>query len=76
MESLTLIQCKKLRKNIPIVLYDTEFWNNVINWNYLVDKGVISKSDLNLFQFCDTVSEAFNFLTDNITKTHIQGPNF
>ena len=76
MESLTLIQCKKLRKKIPIVLYDIEFWNNVINWNYLVDKGVISKNDLNLFQFCDSVPEAFNFLTDNITKTHIQGPNF
>jgi len=76
MESLTLIQCKKLRKKIPIVLYDSEFWNNVINWNYLVDKGVISKSDLNLFQFCDSVPDAFNFLTENITKTHIQGPNF
>ena len=76
MESLTLIQCKKLRKKIPIVLYDSEFWNNVINWNYLVEKGVISKNDLNLFQFCDSVPEAFNFLTDNITKTHIQGPNF
>ena len=76
MESLTLIQCKKLRKKIPIVLYDSEFWNNVINWNYLVDKGVISKNDLNLFQFCDSVPEAFNFLTENITKTHIQGPNF
>ena len=48
----------------------------MINWNYLVDKGVISKSDLNLFQFCDSVPDAFNFLTENITKTHIQGPNF
>ena len=76
METLTLIQSKKLRKKIPIVMYDSDFWNNVINWNYLVDKGVISKSDLNLFQFCDTVPDAFNFLTDKIIKTHIQGPNF
>ena len=57
-------------------MYDSEFWNNVINCNYLVDKGVISKSDLNLFQFCDSVPDAFNFLTENINKTHIQGRNF
>ena len=74
-EILTLIQTKKIKKTIPIVLYGKEFWNNIVNWDYLVDAGTISKKDLNLFRICDTVDEAYNYLTDKITGTHT-GPNF
>jgi len=74
-EILTLIQTKKIKKTIPIVLYGKEFWNNIVNWDYLIDAGTISKKDLNLFQICDTVDEAYNYLTDKITGTHT-GPNF
>ena len=74
-EILTLIQTKKIKKTIPIVLYGKEFWDNIVNWDYLVDSGTISKKDLNLFRICDTVDEAYNFLTDKITGTHT-GPNF
>ena len=76
METLTLIQTNKLRKQIPIVLFDSDFWNNVINWDFLVDKGVISRSDLDLFQICDTVDDAYKYLTKKITATHLRGPNF
>lgn len=74
-EILTLIQTKKIKKMIPIVLYGKEFWNNIVNWDYLVDAGTISKKDINLFRICDTVDEAYNYLTDKITGTHT-GPNF
>jgi len=76
MEALTLIQTKKLRKQIPIVLFDSHFWNNVVNWEFLVDKGVISRSDLDLFHFCDSVDDAYKYLTKKITSTHLRGPNF
>ena len=36
MELLTLIQTKKIKKRLPIVLYGTEFWNSVVNWDYLL----------------------------------------
>jgi len=76
METLTLIQTNKLRKQIPIVLFDSDFWNNVVNWDFLMDKGVISRSDLDLFQICDTVDDAYKYLTKKITATHLRGPNF
>ncbi|MDP6339283.1 MAG: TIGR00730 family Rossman fold protein [Candidatus Marinimicrobia bacterium] len=76
MEVLTLIQTKKLRKKIPIVLFDNQFWNNVVNWNFLADKGVISRSDLELFHISDTVDDAYKYLTKKITATHLRGPNF
>ena len=76
MEALTLIQTKKLRKKIPIVLYDEEFWKEIVNWDYMIDKGVISETDINYFKFCNSVESAYRYLTQKITSTHLKGPNF
>ena len=75
MEILTLIQTKKIKKSIPIVLYGKNFWDNTINWKYLIKAGTVSKKDLDLFTICDSVEDAFTFLTTKITGTHT-GPNF
>ena len=75
MEILTLIQTEKIHKNIPIILFGTEYWSNVINWDYLVKIGTIDKKDLSLFTICDTVDEAFNAITSKIAGAHT-GPNF
>jgi len=76
METLTLIQTKKITKKLPIVLFGKEFWNSVINWNYLVECGTISKEDLNLFLITDSIEKAFEYLTTNIQKDNLKGPNF
>ena len=76
MEALTLIQTQKLRKKIPIVLFDEEYWTNIVNWDYMIEKGVIAKSDINYFKFCNSVDEAYKYLTEQITSTHLKGPNF
>ena len=75
MEILTLIQTKKIKKSIPIVLYGKNFWDNTINWEYLLKAGTVSKKDLDLFTICDSVEDAFRFLITKITGTHT-GPNF
>ena len=61
--SLTLISTKKIKK-IPILLYDQEFWYKLIDFDYLLKKQVISKSDLDLITYCNTPQE----LVDNILK--------
>ena len=76
MEALTLIQTNKLRKKIPIVLYDKKFWSRIVDWDFMIDKGVISKTDIDHFKFCDTVDESYEYLTKKITSTHLKGPNF
>ena len=75
-EAITLIQTKKLRKKIPIVLFDNNYWDNVVNWDFLLDRGVISRADLDLFKICNTVDEAYKYLTKKIRATHLRGPNF
>ncbi len=76
MELVTLIQTEKMKKEIPIVLFGKDFWNEVINWDYLVRVGTISADDLSLFHFSDSTEEAFTYLTENLTAQHFKGPNF
>ena len=61
-ELLTLIQTGKIKKKLLLVVYDKKYWNSIINFNRLLELGVISKADLNLFSFCNTVDEAFEEL--------------
>jgi len=61
-ELLTLVQTRKSRKYMPIVIYGREYWDEVIDFEALVRRGAISPEDLQLFRFCDGVDEAFHFL--------------
>jgi len=76
MELLTLIQTKKMRKRLPIVVYDSEFWKKVIDFDYMVKMGTISEEDLKLFYFADTVDDAYKYLTTEIVKAPLKGKNF
>jgi uncharacterized protein (TIGR00730 family) len=61
-ELLTLAQTHKLAKKITVVIYGSAYWKGVIDLDILADKGAISRSDLDLFQFADTPEEAFEKL--------------
>jgi len=70
-EVLTLLQTKKLTKRLPIVIYGSEYWNQVINLEAMAEYGTVSKADLDLFKFCDTVDEAFTYLTEELTNLYL-----
>jgi len=72
MEILTLVQTKKLNKKIIIVLYGSQFWKEVINFDALVRHGTISPDDLNLFEFADDVDTAQRILQEGLMKHHLQ----
>ena len=65
---LTLLQCKKITRKIPIVLFGSEFWEGLINWERLIEAGTISKEDLKLFIIKDSVNDTFNYLVKNMQK--------
>src|SRR6266545_8230538 len=72
MEILTLAQTRKLAKKILIVLYGSQFWKEVINFDALVRHGMISPQDLDLFQYADTPGRAFELLTAHLTTYALQ----
>jgi uncharacterized protein (TIGR00730 family) len=73
-EILTLAQTDKLAKKILVVIYGSEYWRRVINFDAFVEAGTVSPEDLNLFKFVDNPEEAFEFLREGLTQYHLGGP--
>jgi uncharacterized protein (TIGR00730 family) len=61
-EIITLAQTKKLQRRIPVVLYGTSYWNEVIDFQALLRHEVISAEDLQLFSFIDEPAAALAHL--------------
>ncbi|HVK39734.1 MAG TPA: LOG family protein [Candidatus Kapabacteria bacterium] len=70
MEVLTLIQTRKVQKYVPLVLYGSDFWSEVINIERMAELGVISVEDLSLFHRSNDVDDAFAYLTAKLDEYH------
>ena len=57
-ETLTLQQTMNIRNQIPVFLYGKRFWERLIDFDFLVEYGLISPGDRKLFQIVDSVPEA------------------
>lgn len=57
-EILTLAQTRKLSRRIPVLLYGTAFWREIVDFDALVRHGMISREDLALFEFVDSPADA------------------
>jgi hypothetical protein len=73
-ELMTLVQTRKLRKKLPIVLYGREFWEEVLNLEAMVRFGTIDRRDLDLFHKTDSVDEAFDFIVRELTHNALPIP--
>ncbi len=60
-ELLTLRQTG-MKTKIPIILFGREYWNKIINFEYLADHGLIADEHLNLFKYADSASEAWEII--------------
>jgi len=67
-EALTLCQTNRMQR-IPIVLFGEEFWKKTIDFQHLVDVGVISPEDLNLFRFVKTAEEACDVVEESYKES-------
>lgn len=70
-ELLTLRQTQKVKKPLSVIIYGKEYWESVIDFNKMVEWGVISKEDLDLFHFIDDVEDAYITLRDHFEKEFV-----
>ncbi|HTV49746.1 MAG TPA: TIGR00730 family Rossman fold protein [Steroidobacteraceae bacterium] len=68
MEILTLAQTGKLGAPIPVLLYGSQYWGEILNFEALVRHGTIAREDLGLFAYVDTPQAALELL-----KTRLPG---
>src|SRR5271168_4163089 len=73
-EILTLVQTRKMRKRIPIVLFGKNFWNEIINFDALVRYGTISPEDVDLFHLTDSLDDAYAIITRELIEHSIATP--
>ena len=73
-EALTLVQTGKIRKKMPIVIFGNAYWSQVINWDALQRHGTIDAADLDLLFRTDSVDEAFDFITEQLSVYGMESP--
>ena len=66
-EVLNLIKCEKIIKHMAVLLYGSQFWKRVIDFDFMMESGVIDEADLRLFSYADTVEAAFEMLKDHLS---------
>jgi uncharacterized protein (TIGR00730 family) len=73
-ELLTLVQTRKMTKPMPIVLFGTEYWREVINFDALVKHGMINAEDVSLVHRTDSVNDAYDHLVKHLTREALATP--
>jgi uncharacterized protein (TIGR00730 family) len=74
-ELLTLMQTSKMPPS-PIVLVDRSYWARVINFDTLVEDGMVARGDLDLFSFVDDAQAAWQELVRRGLRTGPRPPGF
>jgi uncharacterized protein (TIGR00730 family) len=73
-ELLTLVQTKKMSKPMPIVLFGTEYWREVIDFDALVRHGTINAADLELMYRTDSIDAAYDWLVAQLREYALDRP--
>ncbi|MDX1566645.1 MAG: TIGR00730 family Rossman fold protein [Longimicrobiales bacterium] len=73
-ELLTLVQTRKVRKHLPIVLFGPDYWDEIVNFDALVEHGTISPEDTKLFFVTDSVDEAYDHLIRHLSEYSLEEP--
>jgi len=73
-ELLTLVQTRKMRKPMPIVLFGTEYWRSIIDFDALARHGMINPEDTQLVHRTDSVEDAYDWIVLQLAEKALGQP--
>jgi uncharacterized protein (TIGR00730 family) len=71
-EILTLVQTDKLSKKIGVILYGSDYWDQVLSFGPMAEWGAIAEADLDLLHRADSPSDAFERLQGHLIAHHLE----
>jgi uncharacterized protein (TIGR00730 family) len=71
-EILTLLQTGKIAKKMVVVIYGRKYWERVLNFEAIIEEGLISRADLSLFRFADSPLEAFEIVKSGLEEHYLK----
>ncbi len=73
-ELLTLVQTRKMRKPMPIVVFGAEYWKKIVNFDELAHHGMINADDIKLMRFTDSVDDAYDWIIKELAEHALGKP--
>ena len=73
-ELLTLVQTRKMKKPMPIVLFGTEYWGEIVNFDALARHGTIDARDIELMHRTDSVDDAYEWIVRQLAEKALGQP--
>ncbi len=73
-ELLTLLQTGKIRKHLPLVLFGSRYWDEVVNFDALVKYGNIDAADVDLMMRTDSVDDAYDYIVKELSAHGMPEP--
>jgi len=73
-ELLTLVQTRKMKKPLPIVVFGTDYWREVIDFDALVRHGTINAEDVGLMHHTDSVDDAYDWIVRELAEKALGQP--
>jgi uncharacterized protein (TIGR00730 family) len=73
-ELLTLVQTRKMTKPMPIVLFGTEYWGEIIDFDALARHGTINREDIDLVHRTDSVDDAYEWIVAQLAEKALGQP--
>ena len=73
-ELLTLVQTRKMTKPMPIVLFGTEYWGEIIDFDALARHGTINREDIDLVHRTDSVDDAYEWIVAQLSEKALGQP--
>lgn len=71
-ELMTIIQTGKTKKQMPVILYGSDYWNEIVDIEAMARWGTISESDLEMYKTFDDVDSAYEYLKDELYRLYIK----
>ncbi len=70
-EIVTLLQTGKIKKKMLLVVYDEKYWRNMVNFDALINNGLISAEDMDFFKFTNNVDESFEIIKKYFEENYL-----